>query len=209
MIRSVTAAALAAAFAISLAGCSKSSNVTTQSNGTTATGTVPGTGATLVKAGTVFNGKLQQEISSKTSHDGDTFALVETDTLMHKDPALHGSVLEGHLSNVTPAGMGRKPAMTIVFDDVKMADGTKAPADVQIVSMNEFNAKSHKMRTIGLMVGGAMAGHMAAHVAGKKHGGLMGAAGGYVLSQEMKTDIDVKPGTVVRVKFLQDANAQQ
>ncbi len=200
---------MATAFALSLAACGKSSNVSTQSAGSSAQTAANGTGATLVKAGTVYNGKLQQEINSKTSHSGDTFVLVETDTLFHKDPALHGSTIDGHLENVTPAGMGHKPGMTIVFDDIKMADGTKAPVNVTLLSMNEFNAKSHKMRTLGLMAGGAVAGHMAAHAAGKKHGGLLGAAGGYALSQEMKSDIDVKPGTVVQVKFNNDANAQQ
>jgi hypothetical protein len=41
--------------------------------------------------------------------------------------------------------------------------------------------------------------------AGKHHGGTMGAAGAYVLSQEMKTNVDVKPGTLVELKFLSDA----
>ncbi len=208
MIRSIAAVGMATVFALSLAACSKNSNVSTQSAGSSAQ-TAAGTGATLVKAGTVFNGRLQQEISSKSSHTGDIFVLAETDSMFHKDPTLHGSVIDGHLENVTPAGMGRKPGMTVVFDDIKFPDGTKAPVNVTLLSMNEFNAKSHKMRTLGLMAGGAVAGHMAGHAAGKKHGGLLGAAGGYALSQEMKTDIDVKPGTLIRVKFNSDANAQQ
>ena len=203
MIRGLIATAMCAAIALPLASCGKSSNVSTQSAGTTSAGT----GATVVKAGTVYNGKLQQEISSKKNHDGDTFVLIETDTLLHKNPALKGSQIDGHLDNVTPAGMGRKPGMVIVFDDIQMPDGTKAPVNVQLLSAGEFDAKSHKMRTVGLMVSGAVAGHMAGKATGKKHGGLLGAAGGYALSQEMKTDIDVKPGTIVQVKFLSDANA--
>ena len=202
MIRTVMAAALSAAFALSLAGCGKSSNVSTQSAGSAASGS----GAIVVQAGTVFNGKLQQAISSKKSHDGDTFVLVETDTLTHKDPALHGAAINGHLENVTPAGMGHKPGMTIVFDNIQMPDGTKAPVDVQLISAHQFDAKSHHMRTIGLMIAAGAAGHMAA---GKHHGGMAGAAGGYALSQQMKTGIEVKPGTVVQVKFLKDANAEQ
>ncbi len=201
MIRGLIATAMCAAIALPLAGCGKSSNVSTQSAGSAAPA---GSGPAVVTAGTVYYGKLKQEISSKKSHDGDTFVLVQTDTLVHKNPALNGSQIEGHLENVTPAGMGRKPGMTIVFDDIRMPDGTTAPVNVQLISANEFDAKSHKLRTIGLMIGGAVAGHT---VAGKKHGGMMGAAGGYALSQQMKTDIDVKPGTVVQVKFLSDANA--
>jgi hypothetical protein len=207
MIRPILAAGMAAAFALSLSGCAKSSNVSTQSAGSSSTTTGSSSGTALVPAGTVFDGALQQEINSKTSKNGDTFTLVEHDTLFHKNAGLHGAIIDGHLDNVAAAGLGKKPAMTIVFDDIRMPDGTKAPVNVQLVSLNAFNAKSHKMRTLGLMFGGAVAGHTAAKIAGKKHGGLLGAAGGYVLSQEMKSDIDVKPGTVLAVKVLSDADA--
>jgi hypothetical protein len=191
--------AAAAVLLVVLAACSKSSNVTTQSAGAGAE--APAGGTVVADTGTVYRGKLQQEISSKTSHSGDTFTLVG-DNL---SGALAGSSIEGHLANVQAAGIAKKPAMTIVFDDVLLSDGTKVPINVQLLSAGDFGAKSHHLRTIGMMMGGAVAGHMAAHAAGKKHGGLLGAAGGYMLSQEMKTDIDVKPGTDVAVKFLSPA----
>ncbi len=194
-------AATAALLLIALAACGKSSNVSTQSAGAGAAAANSAAAGTVVApAGTVYRGKLDKEISSKTSHDGDTFALVGTEAT----GALAGSSVEGHLANVHAAGLAKKPAMTIVFDDLRLADGTKVPIDVQLLSENDFGAKSHHLRTIGMMMGGAVAGHMAA---GKRHGGLMGAAGGYMLSQEMKTDIDVKPGTVVAVKFLAPVTA--
>jgi hypothetical protein len=188
-------AAVAALLMLALAECSKSSNVTTESAGANA-GAAGGT--VVVPAGTVYRGKLQQEISSKTSHDGDTFTLIAVGA----PASLAGSSIEGHLSNVQAAGLGKKPAMTIVFDDVLLSDGTKVPIDVALLSTNDFGAKSHHMRTLGMMAAGGLTGHMAA---GKHHGGLLGAAGGYMLSQEMKTDVDVKPGTVIAVKFLTPA----
>src|SRR5579863_1676626 len=183
-----------AAAATLLSACGKSSNVSTQSSGA---GNAPAGGTVLVAAGTDFYGRLQQPIGSKTSHDGDTFTLAQTDTMLHHDAALHGSVIDGHLDNITAAGLGKKPSMTIIFDDIKMADGTKAPINVQLVSANAFDAKTHRLRTIGLMIGGAMAAHAVTH----GHGGLMGAAAGYVMSQEMKTDISVPAGTVLELKF--------
>jgi hypothetical protein len=194
-------AATAALLLIALAACGKSSNVSTQSAGAgSAVASSAAAGTVVAPAGTVYRGKLDKEISSKTSHDGDTFALVGTGAA----GPLAGSSVEGHLANVHAAGLAKKPAMTIVFDDIRLADGTKVPIDVQLQSAGDFGAKSHHLRTIGMMMGGALAGHMAA---GKHHGGLMGAAGGYMLSQEMKTDIDVKPGTIVVVKFLAPVTA--
>ena len=189
--------------ASALAACGHHANVTTQNSGSNA-GTSAG-GATLVAAGTDFYGKLQQPISTKTSHDGDTFVLVETDTLFHKNPALHGASIDGHLDNVKPAGPMHNAGLTLVFDDVRMADGTKAPVNVRLISMHAFEPKTHHMRTIGMMIGGAVAGHEIAKHTGKHHGTLMGAAGAYALSQTLKTDIVVPAGTVLEVKFVQPA----
>lgn len=196
--------ALAVALSLSIVACARSSNVRTESAGAGA----PTSGAVLVAAGTTFYGKLQQEISSKTSHDGDKFTLVEADTLFHKTPALHGAVINGHLENVQPAGLARKPSMTIVFDNMVMPDGTTAPVNVQLMNLHAFDAKSHHLRTIGLMIGGAIAGHAVARHTGRRHGGMLGAAGGYVLSQELKSDVDVKPGTVLELRFLSNATNQ-
>ena len=184
---------LAVCLTVAVAACSKSAPVSTESSGTPASG-----GSTLVAAGTDFYGKLQQSISTKTSKDGDTFTLVGTNTFFHKNATLDGAVVTGHLEGVTPAGPMRKPAMTLVFDGIQLPGGVKEPVDVQLVSANAFEPKTHHLRTIGLMIAGAMAGH-----AVNKHGGLAGAAAGYVLSQELKTDIAVPAGSVIELRFKQ------
>lgn len=194
---------LAIFLALTLSACGHRSDVTTrssQANGTSTTG-----GTVVVASGTDFYGKLQQPISTKSSHDGDTFTLAQTDTLLHKDPALHGSTIDGHLENVRPAGTMRNPALTLVFDDIRMADGTKAPINVKLESVKKFEPRTHHLRTIGLMIGGAIAGHEVSKHTGKGHGAMLGAAGGYALSQTMKTDIVVPAGTIIEVKFEQPA----
>lgn len=186
------------AIATTLAACAKSAPVSTQNSGTAQTGTG---GTVAVAAGTDFYGKLEQPMGSKTSHDGDTFALDQTDTFLHKMPALHGAVVEGHVTNISAAGPAHNPSMTLVFDDIKMPDGTKSPVNVQLVSMNSFEPRTHHLRTIGLMIAGAVAGHAVAAHTGHSHGGLVGAAAGYALSQTLKTDIAVPAGTVIELKF--------
>ena len=195
---SISKTLAAAAIAATLAACAKSAPVTTQSSGADQANAG---GAVAVAAGTDFFGKLEQPIGSKTSRDGDTFALDQTDTFLHKNAALHGAVVEGHVADVSAAGPGRDPSMTLVFDDIKLPDGTKSPVDVQLVSMNAFEPATHHLRTIGMMIAGAVAGHEMAKHMGHGHGGLVGAAAGYVLSQTLKTDIAVPAGTVVELKF--------
>ena len=193
MKRSAIALILAALTAATLTACGKSSNVTIASS--TAVPAASG-GTVVAAAGSTFRGKLKQEISTKKSHDGDQFTIVAT----------NGETVDGHLENVQAAGFGKKPSMVIVFDDLKSADGsTAAPIDVKIVNAGKFDAKTHHWRTFGMVIGGAMAGHMAGSAAHTKHGSTAGAAGGYMLSQEMKTDVDVRPGTTVVLKFNKDA----
>ena len=194
MKRSAIALILVALFAPALTACGRSSNVSTASS--SAAPAASG-GTVVVVSGTTFRGKLQQEISSKKSHEGDRFTIEN-----------NGTVVEGHLENVHPAGLGKKPSMVLVFDDMRMPNETvAAPIDVKIMNIGAFDAKSHHWRTIGMMIGGAVAGHMAGNAAKTKHGSTAGAAGSYVLSQEMKTDIDVRAGTTVLLKFNKDAIA--
>lgn len=192
---------LVAALIAGLSGCGHHSDVTTQSSGAAN----PAGGTAIVPAGTVFYGKLDPSLGTKISKDGTAFTLTQTDTLLHKNPALHGAVIEGHVQNVASAGPMHKPAMTLVFDDIRMSDGMKAPVDVKLASMHAFEPKSHHLRTLGMMIGGAVVGHETAKHAGKHHGGLLGAAGGYVLSQTLKTDIAVPSGTVIELKFVSAA----
>jgi hypothetical protein len=95
----------------------------------------------------------------------------------------------------------RNPKMTIVFDDIRMPDGTKQPVNVQLISFRAFSPRTHHLRTLGMMIGGAVAGHEMAKRAGRHHGTLYGVAGGYALSQQLKTDINVPAGTILVVRF--------
>lgn len=173
--------------------------VTTQSSG--ATQSTNAGGAVIAPSNTRFYGKLDVPISTKTSRNGDVFTLTQTDTLLHKMPALHGAVIDGHVDGVIAAGPMKNPAMTMVFDDIRLADGTKEPVNVVLVSTKQFDPKSHKLRTIGLMLGGAIAGHAIAEHTHSKHGSLKGAVGGYALSQTLKTDVDVPAGSVLELRF--------
>lgn len=180
---------IAAAAAVLLAACGHSSNNITVQNAVGGA-TVP-PGAVVAPAGSTFYGKLSNELGTKASRDGDTFTLTETG-----GGALTGATIDGHVAGVVSAAPMRKPNMTLVFDDIRLADGTKEPVDVAIVSQREFDPKSHHLRTIGMMIGGAM---VAKHV-GKGHA-MLGALGGYAASQAIKTDIVVPAGATIELRL--------
>jgi hypothetical protein len=150
-------------------------------------------------AGAQFEARLDQRLSSKTMHDGDRFTMTEHDGFFHHaPPALKHAKLEGHVENVSAAAPGHRATMKVVLDDVVMADGTKAPIDAAITSLREFDPRSHHLRDAGIVLGGAMVGHALR----KRHGGLIGAGAGLLLATHLKSDIDVKRGTIVHVKLL-------
>lgn len=186
LVAAVTAAVL-------LAACGHRAVSTQNAGGTNANAG----GEVVARAGTTYYGKLDQPVGTKVSHDGDSFTITHTDTFLHKDPALAGAVIDAHVENVRAAGPMRNPAMTIVFDDIRLPDGTKEPVNATIVSWKQFDPKTHHLRTIGMMIGGAVAGHMA------HKNGMLGAASGYALSQTLKTDVEVPAGTVIELRLNQ------
>ena len=64
-----------------------------------------------------------------------------------------------------------------------------------------FEPKTHHFRDAAIIVGGAVAGHMAAK---QMHGGLAGAAAGFALVSTLKSDVNVKKGTVIGLALLDD-----
>ncbi len=156
----------------------------------------------LAPRGTEFEARLNSELSTKRLHDGDTFTLTEHEGFFHHaPPALKGATIDGHVENVSPARMGHGASMNVFFDDVKLADGTSAPLDAKVTSTKALEPKTHHLRDLGLIVGGAVVGHHVAASRGMKHGGLAGAAGGFALATSLKSDIDVKRGTILHLRL--------
>ncbi len=155
----------------------------------------------LVKKGTQVDTALQQTLSSKANHNGDKFTLLEKETFFHKNPAISGATIEGHLENVTPASSTHKATLTIVFDGATLADGTPFAFPASLKSLSTFEPKTHHIRDVGLIIGGAVAGQV---VAKQHHGALVGAAAGFALATSLKSDIVVKKGTLVKLKVNED-----
>ncbi len=155
----------------------------------------------VAKQGTIVNASLGQSLSSKTSQNGDKFTLSEKDTFFHHDAALQGVVIDGHVENVSPASARHKASMSMIFDDAQLPGGKTVPFNAQLVSLKAIEPHTHHVRDVGLIVGGAVVGHMFAK---QHHGGLAGGAAGFALASSLKSDINVKTGTVVKLKLTSD-----
>jgi hypothetical protein len=143
-------------------------------------------------------------LSTKTSKNGDPFAMTETDLIFVHHPELKGATIEGHLEDVVPAGSTHKASMNVIFDDIKFADGRTEPISVAVKNMSAFEPKTHHLRDVGLIVGSAVVGHVVSKKTGHVGGTLAGAAAGFAIVSAMKSDVTIKPGTIVKLKLLSD-----
>jgi hypothetical protein len=161
-------------------------------------------GAPLTKKGAEVDVRVLTPLSTKTSHDGDPFAMTEVDLIFVKHPELNGATIEGHLENVVAAGPTHKASMNVIFDDIKFADGRTEPISVAVKNMSALEPKTHHLRDAGIIVGSAVVGHITSKKTGVGGGTLAGTAAGFALVSAMKSDITVKPGTIVKLKLLHD-----
>jgi hypothetical protein len=199
----------AACVALAITACSSNSSSQSGTNApsnqsTTPAGESGASGTTLATRGTEVDAVVQQDLNSAKNKQGDTFTMAEKDTFFHKNPALKGAMIDAHVENVSAASPMHKATMTVVLDDVRLADGSNAPIHAAIVSMGDFQPKGHMLRNVGIVIGSAVAGHMLAKRTGSHAGTLVGAAAGIALASSLKSNIEVKPGTVVRLRLIDD-----
>lgn len=161
-----------------------------------------------VSAGTTFDAKLQDDLSSAKNHDQDRFSLKEQNHLFSGNSLLKGSVIEGHLENVTKAARGQKASLHVVFDDILLSDGNRQPIDATLVNTKlETKMQGHAVRNVATVIGGAVAGHYLGKKTGARHGTALGAtaAAAYVFTSP-GGDIVLHRGTDFKIKLTSALN---
>lgn len=107
--------------------------------------------------------------------------------------------LYGHVSYVQRASQGRPAKVGIVFDKLVTSNGASYAVD-GVVTGVQTQTKNNTLKEVGGAIGGMLVGNMIGkaifHMAG---GGLLGAAGGFLLAKNNRQNIVVGPGTPVRV----------
>jgi len=158
----------------------------------------------LTKRGSEIDARLATPLSSKSSQNGAPFKMTVTDLLFVHHPELKGATIDGHLENVTPASPMHKASMNVIFDDITFADGRSEPISLAMKNMSAFEPHTHHLRDMGIIVGSAVAGHIVSKKTGHGGGTLAGAATGFVIVNGLKSDIVIKPGTLVKLRLQQD-----
>lgn len=178
-----------------VSACGKSSEPSTTSQSQLPPGSVA--------AGTTFEVSLPTEISTGKNRSQDRLTLPVKSPLVGANPILKGAKVEAHLEDVVKAARGRKAKLHLVFDNIVLKNGTTQPIEATLLNTKiESKTKGQFLKNVGIIMGGTAAGHFVGKKAGKKHGGLAGAAAAtaFVLSSP-GGEVVLKKGSELDVKL--------
>ncbi len=156
-----------------------------------------------IPAGTKFEAKLQEDLSTSKNHSQDRFLLRVQKPLFGGVALLDGTQVQGHLEQVVKAAKGQKAKMNLVFDDIVFRNGSRSPLSATLLNSKvQTKTKGTFLRNTGIILGGAVAGRYL----GKKTGLPLGTTGGaaaataFVLNSP-GGEVVVKKGTKLELKL--------
>ncbi len=156
--------------------------------------------ATEVPVGTEFDVRLQSRLNSATARVEDRFDATTVVPYERNGRVLvpAGSVMRGVVNSVTPAsrGIDRKGELTLVFDRFSI-DGRTYSIRATVMQALQGEVDTGRVAAgagVGAIIGGILGG-----VRGALTGILIGG-GGTVAATE-GNDVDLAPGTVLRVRL--------
>jgi hypothetical protein len=160
---------------------------------------------TTIPAGTEFDAKLQEDLSTKKNRDRDRFVLKVQKPLFGGVPLLVGTQVEGHLEQVVKAAKGQKAKMSLVFDDIVFKNGSRQAIGATLQDPKvQTKTKGTFLRNTGIILGGAVAGRYL----GKKTGLPLGTTGGVAAATAFVLnspggEVVIKKGTKLQLKLTQ------
>ena len=155
---------------------------------------------TEIPVGTEFDVRLQSRLKSGTARVEDRFDATTVVPYERNGRVLvpAGSVMRGVVNSVTPAsrGVNRKGELTLVFDRFSIEGRTYSiRATVMQALQGEFDT--------GRVAAGAGVGAIIGAILGGTRGALTGIliGGGGTVAATEGNDVDLPPGTVLRVRL--------
>jgi hypothetical protein len=153
-------------------------------------------------AGTELDVRLQDALSSKTAQPEDRFNATTMVDLRRADQVLvpAGSAMRGVVRSVNkPGRIDRKGSLTVIFDQITI-HGRTYPIHATVTQALESEGVRGEVAKIGTAAGvGAIIGGIIGGGKGALAGILIGG-GGVVAATEGK-DVDLPPGSVLRVRI--------
>jgi hypothetical protein len=189
-VRSLLAAALTAAFAVSVQGRVFAQTVT---------------------AGTNVSGVLSSpDINTKNAKAGDGFTMMVVPPYPNGETAFENATIHGHVADVKAAGQGRKADLKLAFDAITFQDGQSVPLAGSVVSIQTKKENTTARKALGAGAGMAVGSQTVGRIIGGAAGGVIGllggAVGGYLFANNRKANFNVARGA--KVTFQMSSNLE-
>ena len=155
--------------------------------------------AATIPSGYGMNGTLNVALDTKSAYAGQPVSIAVV-APYPQGINLSGAVVYGHVGDAVPGGRGRNPQLSIVLDSIKFANGHKSSLGA-VVNKLEPKKDKHGRVLLGT-AGGMFLGNWAGKALfGGNAGGAVGAATGYLLSSNNKSDFHVPAGSPVGMQL--------
>jgi hypothetical protein len=187
--------------------------------------TTPLPNARLSAAGRKARLALLSQVSSKSPSGSSFMAKLEDPFEVDGKPVLpKGTLVEGHLETIPARRMMRRGALRLIFDRIKLPDGTVQPARFELSSIESNSAKTDSegavhptvsKKRLALQLGGtALVAKLAddlseealATSAGSARWYGLAASATFLLLQKGR-EAQLKPGEIIEVDWLRDGSA--
>ena len=163
-------------------------------------------------------------ISSKSPSGSSFMARVEEPVEVEGKPVLpKGALVEGHLETIPARRMMRRGALRMVFDRIKLPDGTVQPARLELSATESNSAKTDSEGTVhptvskkrlAIQLGGTalvakladdLSEEVLATTAGSARWYGLAASTTFLLLQKGR-EVKLKPGDVIEVDFVREGS---
>ena len=149
-------------------------------------------------AGTQCAGTITTTIDTGTATVGQPVILTN---VRSQSGDITGATMYGTVTRVVRAGQGRPAQIQMTFNRLRLPNGTTYAINGVVTGM-QTNTKSNAAKEAGGAVAGMLVGNMLLktifHASG---GGLLGAAGGYLIAKNNRQNMTIPAGSVVRVEL--------
>ena len=152
-----------------------------------------------VSAGTTLVGNIDQGLDSKSATVGQGFTMSGVHST---DNNIVGARVYGHVSDVQHAGQGTPGKIELAFDKLVTRSGNTYLISGRVMSADE-ETKNNTVKEVGGAVAGMIVGNILGKAVGTNAGGLIGAAGGYVIAKNNRQNVSIPSNTPVTLQVLQ------
>lgn len=156
--------------------------------------------AATIAAGNGLNGTLNVALDTKSSFTGQPVSISVVGPYPGGASGLSGATIYGHVGDVVPGGRGRNPQLSIILDSIRFSNGSKTSVGAVV---NRLDPQQNRRGRVLLgTAGGMFLGNWAGKALfGGSAGGAVGAATGFLLSSNNRSDFHVPSGSPVGMQL--------